>query len=80
MIPAGVVVCLFAIIAPFGAAAAAGPESLVVDYLNSADPSLVWEALIGGVVVCCFLVSIALWIFSAPVSYTHLTLPTKRIV
>jgi len=65
MIPAGVVVCLFAIIAPFTATAAAGPQFVLVDYLNSADPSLVWEALIGGVVVCCFLVSIAVWIFSA---------------
>ncbi|MGZ5870961.1 MAG: sensor domain-containing protein [Bradyrhizobium sp.] len=64
-IPAGVVVCLFAIVAPFGLAWAASPESGLVSYLGSADPSLVWEVLIGGIVVCCFLASIALWILSA---------------
>jgi diguanylate cyclase (GGDEF)-like protein/PAS domain S-box-containing protein len=65
MIPAGVVMCLFAMVAPFGVAFAAGPESLLPEYVRAADPSLVWEALIGGIVVCCFLFSIALWILSA---------------
>ena len=64
MTPAGVVVCLSAMVAPFGSACAAGPESVIADYLNSADPGLVWETVIGGFVVCCFLVSVAVWIFS----------------
>ncbi|MFT4119498.1 EAL and GGDEF domain-containing protein [Bradyrhizobium sp.] len=29
------------------------------------DPNLIWEALIGGIVVCAFLAAIALWIHSA---------------
>ena len=64
MTSAGVVVCLSAMVAPFGSACAAGPESVIADYLNSADPGLVWETVIGGFVVCCFLVSMAVWIFS----------------
>ena len=65
MIPAGVMVCLFAIVAPFGVARADVPESGLAIYLGSADPRFVWEVLIGGIVVCCFLVSVALWILSA---------------
>ncbi len=65
MIPAGIVVCLFAIVAPFGGARAASPVSDLASYLSSTDPSFIWEVLIGGTVVCCFLVSIALWILSA---------------
>jgi diguanylate cyclase (GGDEF)-like protein/PAS domain S-box-containing protein len=34
-------------------------------YLGTLDPHIVWEALIGGVVVCAFLASVALWIHSA---------------
>src|ERR1700676_1042308 len=62
MIPAGVVACLCAMVAPIGVAWA---ESELPSYLSSADPSLVWEMLIGGIVVYCFLVSITLWIVSA---------------
>lgn len=35
------------------------------NYLGNLDPNLVWEALIGGVVVCAFLAALALWIHSA---------------
>jgi diguanylate cyclase (GGDEF)-like protein/PAS domain S-box-containing protein len=65
MIPAGVVACLFAIVAPFRVALAASPESELPSYLSSADPRLVWEGIIGGIVVYCFLVSVTLWIVSA---------------
>jgi diguanylate cyclase (GGDEF)-like protein/PAS domain S-box-containing protein len=34
-------------------------------YLGDADPTMLWEALIGGIVVCAFLASIAIWIHSA---------------
>ncbi|GGI20035.1 GGDEF domain-containing protein [Bradyrhizobium guangdongense] len=33
--------------------------------LGDLDPNLIWEVLIGGIVVCAFLVAIALWIHSA---------------
>jgi diguanylate cyclase (GGDEF)-like protein/PAS domain S-box-containing protein len=62
MIPAGIVACLCAMVAPIGIAWA---ESGLPRYLSSADPSLIWEGAIGGIVVYCFLVSITLWIVSA---------------
>ncbi|HLX16650.1 MAG TPA: EAL domain-containing protein [Bradyrhizobium sp.] len=65
MISAGVVTCLFAVVAPFGEALAAGRESVLAEFVRSLDPSLVWETLIGVIVVCCFVLSIALWILSA---------------
>ena len=65
MIPAGVVACLCAIVAPFGLASAANSQTELPSYLSSADPSLVWEGVIGGIVVYCFLVAITLWIVSA---------------
>ena len=65
LISARALVCLFATIAPFGVARGASPESMLADYVGSADPGRVWEGLIGGVVVCCFLFSLALWILSA---------------
>jgi diguanylate cyclase (GGDEF)-like protein/PAS domain S-box-containing protein len=56
------VACLCAMVAPIGIAWA---ESGLPRYLSSADPSLIWEGAIGGIVVYCFLVSITLWIVSA---------------
>src|ERR1700759_3846405 len=55
-------VCLISTVAPSRAYAddIASPA-----YLANLDPNLVWEALIGGIVVCAFLVAIALWIHSA---------------
>ena len=32
---------------------------------RSLDPNVLWEVLIGGIVVCAFLASLALWIHSA---------------
>src|SRR4051794_23722805 len=34
-------------------------------YVGDLDPNLVWDLLIGGIVVCSFLIAIALWIHSA---------------
>lgn len=57
-----VVCCLASAVAPSRAHA----DSLIPpSYLGNLDPNLVWEALIGGVVVCAFLAAIALWIHSA---------------
>ena len=64
MLPIAVqaVVCLASAVAPSRAYAdSLNPPS----YLGNLDPNLVWEALIGGVVVCAFLAAIALWIHSA---------------
>ena len=65
MIPAGIVACLLALAMPFTTALAAASQSALADYLRSADPRLLWEAAIGGIVVFCFLVSIAVWVLSA---------------
>jgi len=61
-IPAGIVLCLFAIVAPSDLARAEIPESGLAIYLSSVDPG---EILLGGIVACAFLVSIALCILSA---------------
>src|SRR5882672_4427568 len=65
LIPAQAVVCLIAAVAPSGAAWAVSESSSPPSYVGSADPSLIWEMLIGGIVICSFLAAIALWIFSA---------------
>src|SRR6185312_1834616 len=56
--------CLVAIAAP-GDPAWAKSDTLAVSYISSLDPNVLWEVLIGSIVVCAFLVSIALWIHSA---------------
>ncbi|MCP3446908.1 MULTISPECIES: EAL domain-containing protein [unclassified Bradyrhizobium] len=64
MLPIAVqaVVCLASAVAPSRAYADSFSPSR---FLGDLDPNLVWEALIGGVVVCAFLAAIALWIHSA---------------
>lgn len=64
MLPIAVqaVVCLASAVAPTHADA---DSPIPPGYLGNLDPNLVWEALIGGVVVCAFLAAIALWIHSA---------------
>ena len=58
------VVCLGTAVAP--ARAFALSDSLAPpSYLDKLDPNVIWEALIGGIVVCAFLAAIALWIHSS---------------
>jgi diguanylate cyclase (GGDEF)-like protein/PAS domain S-box-containing protein len=64
LIPAQAAVCLIATFAPSGRAWGVFDDIAPV-YSGSADPGMVWEALIGGIVVSAFLATIALWIFSA---------------
>ncbi|OKO68720.1 EAL domain-containing protein [Bradyrhizobium sp. AS23.2] len=66
MLPIAVqaVVCLAGAVAPsraFARSDSFAPPS----YLGNLDPNLIWEALIGGIVVCSFLAAIALLIHSA---------------
>src|SRR5450432_2361645 len=63
LIPAQAVVCLIAAVAPFGSAH--GGDFSPSGYVGSADPNMIWEMLIGGIVVCSFLGAIALWVLSA---------------
>jgi diguanylate cyclase (GGDEF)-like protein/PAS domain S-box-containing protein len=65
LIPARAVLCLTAVIAPFEAARGVSDNFAPTSYVGSADPNLVWEMLIGGIVVSSFLAAIALWVLSA---------------
>src|SRR5580698_1677356 len=64
-IPAQAVVCLLASLASSGAAWGVSDNFAPTSYVGSADPNVIWEALIGGIVVCSFLAAIGLWILSA---------------
>jgi len=59
------IVCLIGTLVPFGAARAGAGGFAPSSYIGSADPEVIWEMLIGGIVVCSFLAAVALWIFSA---------------
>ena len=65
LIPAQAVVCLIAAVAPLRAAWALSDNFAPTSYVGSADPNVIWQVLIGGIVVCSFLTAIALWIHSA---------------
>jgi diguanylate cyclase (GGDEF)-like protein/PAS domain S-box-containing protein len=65
LIPAQAVLCLVASAVPFQAAWGLPDNFAPASYVGSADPNVVWELLIGGIVVCSFLAAIALWIHSA---------------
>jgi diguanylate cyclase (GGDEF)-like protein/PAS domain S-box-containing protein len=65
LITAQAVVCAIGTFVPFGAAWAVPDNFAPVSYLGSANPEMVWETLIGSVVVCAFLGAVALWINTA---------------
>jgi diguanylate cyclase (GGDEF)-like protein/PAS domain S-box-containing protein len=65
LIPAQAAVSLIGFLVPFGAARAISDKFAPTSYIGSADPNVVWEAVIGGVVVCGFLAAVTLWILSA---------------
>src|SRR6266568_6209883 len=65
LIPAQAVVCLTAAVAPSATAWAVSESSSPTSYVGSADPSLIWEMLIGGIVVSSFLAAVALSVLSA---------------
>src|SRR3954469_9755894 len=65
LIPAQAVVCLIASVVPFTAAWALSDLFSPTSYVGSADPNRVWEALIGGTIICSFVAAVALWIHSA---------------
>src|SRR5665647_2657973 len=65
LIPARAAVCLIATATPFGVAWGLSENFAPTSYVGSADPNMVWEVVIGGIVVCSFLAAIALWVLSA---------------
>ena len=56
--------CLIATVVPFEQAAAVPDNFAPASDVGFADPQMVWEVLIGGIVVCSFLAAVALWILS----------------
>src|SRR3954451_13785947 len=65
LIPARAFLCLIALIAPLGSALGFADNFSPTSYIGSADPNMIWELLIAGIVVCSFLVAVALWIHSS---------------
>src|SRR5450432_3291154 len=65
LIPARAFACLIVTLVPLRAAWGVSNNFAPTSYVGSADPNLVWELLIGGIVVCSFLVAVALWVHSA---------------
>src|SRR6266852_6971124 len=65
LISARALVCLIATVASFGAAWGLSDNFAPTSYVGSADPNTVWEMLIGGIVVCSFLVAVVLSVLSA---------------
>ncbi|MCA6123023.1 EAL domain-containing protein [Bradyrhizobium sp. WSM 1704] len=64
-IPAKAVLCLIAAVSPGGAAWAGTGAFAPSNYLGDLDPNVVWELLIGSVVVTSFFGAVGLWVLSA---------------
>jgi Transcriptional regulator containing PAS, AAA-type ATPase, and DNA-binding domains len=67
-IPAQALVCLLAIAVPCGLATAAPSSSggfAPTSYVGELDPNMIWELLIGGIVVASFLAAAGLWVLTA---------------
>jgi diguanylate cyclase (GGDEF)-like protein/PAS domain S-box-containing protein len=80
VIPAQAVVCLLGTVVPFGAARAASSDFSPASFAGSADPNMIWELLIGGIVVASFLAAIALWVLSALRKVKHSELRRNAFV
>jgi diguanylate cyclase (GGDEF)-like protein/PAS domain S-box-containing protein len=61
LIPARGLLCAAALASSCAPAWADSPAG----YLGSLDPDVLWELLIGGIVVCAFIAAVALWLHSA---------------
>ena len=66
-IPALAVVCLLVAAVPCGLARAASPSAGFAppSYVGELDPNLIWELLIGGIVVVSFMGAVGIWVLSA---------------
>src|SRR5689334_1905278 len=58
-------VCLVASALPLADAPAASGGFAPASYVGALDPTMIWEILIGGIVVASFLGAIAIWVVSA---------------
>jgi hypothetical protein len=65
LIPARVVICFAAAVLPCAPASALSDKFAPASYVGSLDPNVLWEILIGAIVVAAFIAAIALWVHSA---------------
>jgi len=65
LIPARAVACAAAAFALCGSAWAVSGDFAPPSYVGSVDPNMIWEMLIGGIVILAFLSAIGLWGLSA---------------
>jgi len=65
LIPAQALMYLIVFAAPVQAAWGVSDNFAPTSYVGSADPNVLWEVLIGGIVLASFLAAVALWVHSA---------------
>ncbi len=65
LILARVAICFGAAVLPCAPALAVSDEFAPASYIGSLDPNVLWEVLIGVVVVAAFIAAVALWVHSA---------------
>ncbi|MBV8926030.1 MAG: EAL domain-containing protein [Bradyrhizobium sp.] len=65
VIPARALLCAAAVVFPCAPAWAVSDRFGVVGYVGTLDPDVLWELLIGAIVLCSFFGAVALWIHSA---------------
>jgi diguanylate cyclase (GGDEF)-like protein/PAS domain S-box-containing protein len=65
MIPARALLCAAVFVAWSGPCWAVSEAFAPSGYIGSLDPNVLWEVLIGGIVLCAFLASVALWIHAS---------------
>src|SRR5258708_37724765 len=80
LIPAQVIACVIATIAPFGAAWGLSNNFAATSDAGSADPNVVCEMLIAGVVIFAFLAAVAAWVHSSLRKRRRLQLRRNAVV
>src|SRR6201985_411647 len=65
LILARVAICFAAAVLPCAPALAVSDAFAPASYVGSLDPNVLWEVLIGVVVVAAFIAAVALWVHSA---------------
>jgi diguanylate cyclase (GGDEF)-like protein/PAS domain S-box-containing protein len=71
VIPARTLLCAAAIAFASAPAQAASGGFVPVGYVASLDPNVLWEALIAAIVICAFIATVALWIYTAMQRFKH---------
>ena len=65
LILARVAICFVAVALPCAPAFALSDKFAPASYVGSLDPNVLWEVLIGVVVIAAFVAAVALWVHSA---------------